>query len=271
MSPFQTQEVFAVTDKETRNINIVPQGHVEEDGPEIDLIELLFALLQSWKLILVFVALGAGLAGLYTTQLVTPMYEATSKLYVLSSKDSAINLSDLQIGSQLTNDYQELFRTWEVHEQVNQNLGLSYPYKKLQSMIRVTNPANTRILEITAKSPSADEATNLANEYARVAQKYISDTMRADEPSIMSVALKPVQPSSPSLVRNVLLGFVLGALLSFGIVLIRFMLDDRIKTADDILKYASLPTLAVVPIQKKIAALDDTGKRHMPRKQRKAV
>lgn len=237
-----------------------------EDNSEIDLIELFYALLKSWKLIFLFVLLGSLLAGLYTKQYVTPMYEATSKLYVLSSKESAINLADLQIGAQLTNDYQEVFKTWEVHEQVNQNLGLNYAYTKLQGMLSITNPANTRILKITAKSPSADEATNLANEYAWVAQKFISDTMRADEPNVMSVALKPLSPSSPSLVRNITLGFILGLLLSCGIVFIRFMMDDRLKSADDIYKYTGLPTLAVVPILQKQASLNESKRQASGRK-----
>ena len=237
-------------EKETGMTAVGFPNSAQEDGTEIDLLELFFALLQSWKLVLACVLGGVLLAGLYTTQVVTPMYEASSKLYVMSSGDSAINLSDLQIGTYLTNDYQEVFKTWEVHEQVNQNLGLNYSYGKLESMISVSNPSNTRILQITAKSPSAEEATSLANEYAKVAQKYISDTMRTDEPSVLSVALKPIRPSSPSLTRNLALGFVLGLLVSFGIVLVRFMLDDRLKSADDILKYTGLPTLAVVPIQK---------------------
>ena len=253
-----------------KEVQFAPAGFAEgihEDSVEVDLIELFFALLRSWMLILISVILGALMAGIYTTQFVTPMYEATSKLYVLSSKDSAINLADLQIGTYLTDDYQEVFKTWEVHEQVNQKLGLNYSYGKLQSMLNITNPSNTRILLITAKSPSADEATNLANEYALVAKKYISDIMRADEPSILSTALKPLGPSSPSLTRNIALGFMLGILVSFGIVIIRFMLDDRLKNSDDIFKYTGLSTLAAVPIQKKPigkneAALDSAKRRY---------
>ena len=251
-----------MSNKETRlSTNAMPIGAVDESG-EIDLIELFFALLHSWKLIVAFVVICTVLAGVFTKQFITPMFEATSKLYVMSSKDSAINLSDLQIGSYLTNDYQEVFKTWEVHEQVNKNLGLDYSYAKLQSMIRISNPSNTRILQITIKSPSAAEATALANEYAKVAQKYISETMRTDEPSVLSVALHPLRPSSPSLSRNLVLGFLLGFLLSCGVVFIRFMLDDRIKTADDISKYVGIPTLAIIPVQKQAAVMTQMNHRN---------
>ena len=237
-------------EKETQISTVAFSGSATKPSYEVDLVELFYALLRSWKWILLSVVLGTLAAGLYTTQFVTPIYEATSKLYVVTSKDSVINLSDFQIGAFLTSDYQDLFKNWEIHEQVNQNLSLNYSYSKLQSMLHVTNPANTRILYITVKSPSADEAAFLANEYAEVARKYISDTMRTDEPSITTVALKPLYPASPSLRNNLIKGFLLGALLSFAVVFIRLMLDDRLKTADDISMYAGLPTLAIVPVQK---------------------
>ena len=107
---------------------------------EIDLIDLLFRLLEQIRFIILMAILGALLAASYTFVLVTPIYEATSKLYVLNSNDSALNLSDLQIGSYLASDYIEVFKTWEVHEMVISNLGLHYSYSELQSMLTIEKP-----------------------------------------------------------------------------------------------------------------------------------
>ena len=115
-----------------------------------------------------------------------PKYEATSKLYVTSRTDSAVNLSDLQIGTYLTSDYQEVFRTWEVHEQVLRNLGLDYSYTTLNDMVSVTNPSDTRLLNITVTSEDPVEATNMANEYANVACDYIYQVMGTEEPRLFS-------------------------------------------------------------------------------------
>lgn len=257
--------------KEPSNHALALQTTAVEESNEIDLLELFYAMLQSWKFILPVIMLAVLFAWLYTTQFVTPMFESTSKLYVLSAKDSVINLSDLQVGSQLTNDYQEVFNAWEVHDQVKKNLKLDFTNDELQKMITVNNPMNTRILEITARSPNPGQVADLANEYARVAQKYISDYMQADEPSILSVARTPDRPSSPSLLRNLVLGFVLGMLLSLGVVLLRFMLDDRLKTAEDISKYTGLPTLAIVPMQKRAVIAKRTVKKRRARKSRRVV
>ncbi len=218
------------------------------DGGEIDLVALLFRLLESWKYILAATLLGAVLAGVYTLWFTTPVYEATAKLYVINSGDSAINLSDLQIGSYLASDYQEVFKTWEVHEMVLSELHLDYSYSQMQNMLKVSNPTDTRILHITVSSADPQEAADIANEYAAVAKQYISKTMATEEPNILSSALLPVQPVKPNKTMNVLLGFVLGAALAIGVVTVRFVMDDKLKTADDVRNYVGLPTLAVIPI-----------------------
>lgn len=218
---------------------------------EIDPLELMRQLLSHIGLILLVAFLCMAIAGVYTFYYVTPIYESTSKLYVLNSGDSAINLSDLQVGAYLASDYIEVFHTWEVHQMVIQNLGLPYTIEYMQGMLSVTNPSNTRILYITFKSPDPREAMEIANEYAHVAIQFISKTMATEEPNIMSEALEPVYPSAPNKTANLLLGFLLGLALSAGAVALRFVIDDKVKTADDIRKYSNLSVLAVVPTLKK--------------------
>ena len=245
--------------KVTQELRSIPS--VTDDYEiEIDLMELLYRLVDQWKIIFLGAFLGTALSAVITLFVLVPTYEATAKLYVMNSNDSAINLSDLQIGSYLTTDYQEVFKTWEVHEMVISNLGLSYTYKQLRNMLTVVNPSNTRVLYITITSEDPKEATMLANEYASVAQRYISNTMSTEQPNSFSVALEPTEPVSPNNPLNIVLGFLLGTFLAIALVSILFMLDDKIKTSEDILKYTNMPTLAMVPTEK-AKALTAKGKR----------
>ena len=215
----------------------------------IDLLELMYRLLSRWKLIVSLAVLVALLMGVYTAFFVTPMYEATSTIYVLSRSDSAINMADLQIGTALTNDYIKIFKMWEVHEKVISNLNLSYSYSQMRSNLSVTNDTNTRMLDITFTSPSPEEAAAVANEYAKVASEYIADNMSTDKPNIMSVALIPSNPVSPNKTRNVMLGFILGFVVACAYVTVQMLVDDKYKTVEDIRRYTGLATLAVVPIE----------------------
>ena len=226
-----------------------PETTVAEDNFdfEIDLIEMILRLGEKWKSIAAGALIGAVIMAVYSFMIASPVYEATSKLYVLTSSDSAINLSDLQIGSYLTNDYTEVFETWEVHEIVRQNLGLTYTRDELSGMLSIRNPSDTRVLYITISSDDPSEAAMIANEYASVARQYISSTMLTDAPSEFSEALVPEYPVGPRKKLNVAIGFILGAMLVAAVVVVQFLLDDKIRTADDIRRYTCLPTLAIVP------------------------
>ncbi len=231
---------FGVTTEE-------PQ-RADEDADEIDLVEMAYRMLAKWKLILCLALIGALVTGVYTIGFVTPLYEATSTIYVLSRSDSAINFSDLQLGNALTQDYIKVFQMWEVHEEVISNLNLPYTYRQMREMLSIKNDANTRMLDITVTSASPEEAAAMSNEYAKVASEYIADTMATDKPNIMSVALVPANPVSPSITKNILIGFILGCIIACGYVAVTFLLDDKFRTAEDIRKYTGLNTLAVVPI-----------------------
>ena len=244
---------------------VLMAGGSVEDADTIDLMELMYRLIAGWKLIVCLSLVFALVAGLATVLVITPMYEATSTIYVLNRSDSAINMSDLQIGIALTSDYIKVFRMWEVHEEVISNLNLPYTYKEMAQRLSVTNESNTRMLDITFKSPSAEEAAAVANEYAKVASQYIADTMATDKPSMMSVALVPANPVSPNLTKNLMISFLLGFALACGIITVRMLLDDKYKTAEDIRKYTGLATLALVPVEKGAAAHRGKGARRAGR------
>ena len=180
----------------------------EQDEDTIDLLELFMGLLAHWTLIAATAVVGAVLMALYTFFLVTPMYKATATIYVVSRNDSVLNFSDLQVGSELTSDYIKVFEMWEVHEKVISNLDLDYTYTDMASMLSVTNTSDTRMLDITVTNPDPEEAAAIANEYADVGAKYISEKMKTDEPTLMSSARVPENPFSPNKAKNILLGFV---------------------------------------------------------------
>ena len=207
----------------------------EQGEDTIDLLELFMGLLAHWTLIAATAVVGAVLMALYTFFLVTPMYKATATIYVVSRNDSVLNFSDLQVGSELTSDYIKVFEMWEVHEKVISNLDLNYTYTDMAKMLSVTNP-------------DPEEAAAIANEYADVGAKYISEKMKTDEPTLMSSARVPENPFSPNKAKNILLGFVVGFVLACAVVVLRTMLDDTYKSADDIRKYTGMVVLASIPL-----------------------
>lgn len=198
--------------------------------------------------ILLTAAAGALIAGIIVYFFITPLYETTSKIYIVGS-DTTISLSDLQIGSNLAADYQEVFKNWHVHELVDKRLNRNYSYSELSRMIRVSNPTGTHVLYVTAQSPDPDEAKLLADTYAQVAREFIAAKMDMREPNIFEEAKRPTAPVSPRKSRDIIIGFLIGALLAMAVVTVRFLSDDRIMSNEDIAKVGGLPTLGMIPLQ----------------------
>lgn len=216
----------------------------------LDLFAFFYYLLARIKIVVAAVLCVGLLVCGYVFIWATPEYEATAQIYVVSSRDSAINLSDLQIGSYLTSDYQIIFETWEVNQQVINNLNLPYTVKQMRERLTVTNPSNTRVLKITFASPDAKEVAAVANEYAKVANQYISDYMRTDKPSTISVALEPLKPSKPRKLLLITVSMMLTGLLTVWVLYIVYLYDDKIKTANDLAKCVGAEPLAMIPTTK---------------------
>lgn len=220
----------------------------------IDLIGLIFYIIEKFWIVLLTAIIAAGLFGYRASQSV-PTYSATAKLYIVNPNSASINITDLQLGTVLTLDYQEVFKTWEVHEMVREELNLPYSYEAMQSFISVYNPEDTRLLYITATYFDAQTAADIANAYAKAAKEFIINTMRGEEPSDFSIALVPsiarVQSKTSALIK----GFLLGSVLAAGLLTLLFVLDDRPRTPEDINMYGGIPTLAVLPSTKEMKKL----------------
>lgn len=233
---------------ENKNTETALSIEPQQEASEIDLVELFYVLLSKLKWIILSVVMCMLIAGGYAFFIAKPQYEATSSLYVLSSNDSIVNLSDFQIGNYLAADYLEVFDTWEVNAKVISDLGLSYSYTQLKNMVSVTNPSNTRMLNITVTTGDPQLSADIANQMALVVSDYVHDVLATERPSVMSSALVPTKPSSPQKTRLILIGALLGLVLSVGVITLRFVLDDKIKSVDDIVKYTGIPVLAVMPL-----------------------
>lgn len=78
-------------------------------------------------------------------------------------------------------------------------------------------------------------------------------------------AKPPTAPSSPRIIRNVVLGLLIGVLLGLGMALLLERLDRRIRDVDDLESSYRLPVLAAIPYNRAYALPpqpDATGVRH---------
>ncbi len=219
-----------------------------EDEIEIDLLELAAVLLSRWKLLLLCAILCAGAAFAYCKFLVTPQYASTAGLYVFSKSTSVTSLADLQIGSNLTTDYEAVIVGRPVLDRVITRLELDETYKTLRPKIEVTNPNDSRILYITVTDPDPNRAKEIADRTASIASTFISQKMDQDPPSIIQTGYTDGDKVSPRTMRTTVIGGMLGLFLAAAFVVITYLLNDTIETPEDVQMKLGMEVLASLPL-----------------------
>ena len=230
-----------------KNEVMIQNPDIEQED-ELDLGQLFSFYLSRLPLLIIAVIVGALIAGAYTYFLVPDKYTATSKMYMVSaSSDAVVNLSDLNLGSSLSNDYVELMKSRPVLEDVIDKLELPYNYEQVLGMISLGVVNNTRIVQISAVSTDPHEAMNIANQVARTAKIQLPKVMEAPSPTIVEDAVLPVRRSSPSLSRNVIIGALALLVVVIAILTVLYLQDDTIKSSEDMEKKLGIMPLAVIP------------------------
>ena len=218
------------------------------DQQEIDLFELLIFYMGRLPLLIAAALCGALLSGLITHFCIADKYTAVSRMYMVSaSSSSVINLSDLDIGTSLSNDYVELMKTRPVVEGVIDSLGLDYTYDNLVGMISLSVVPNTRIVKISVTSTDPREAMDIANEMARISRVHLPKVMSAPAPTIVEEAILPKNKSYPSMSRNVAAGTMAALFAVMGVLTVIFLMDDTIRTSEDIEKEFGIMPMTVIP------------------------
>ena len=222
----------------------------DNEEMEIDLLELLMVMKKHLAAILLAGIVGLVIMFAYTSFLVTPLYSASSMMYVMPDNSNSMDsstLSDMQVGQQLTSDYSSMIKSRSFMEDVIKKLNLTIDYQQLLGKVEVTNPTSSRILQVTVNDPNPQTAADIANEMASVAESKLKEITGMQAIKIYEEAAVPDRPSSPNMKKNCALGLLAGIVLTMAVITILYLLDDTIKTEDDIEKYLGMATLAVLP------------------------
>ena len=223
-------------------------GTNQDDEIEIDLKELFYVIKQKLWIILLTGIVGAVSIGLYTAMVMKPVYTSSTMLYIVNKTTTLTSLTDLQLGTQLTKDYKVLVTSRPVTAQVITNLDLNLSHEQLVKKIKVDNPTDTRILTISVEDTDPYMAKSIADEFASVASARMAEIMDSAPPNIVEEAYLPTQKTKPSITKNTMIGGLAGVFLAGAVILVLFVMNDAIKTPEDVEKYLGLNTLATIPV-----------------------
>lgn len=229
---------------------------MEKQEIEIDLREIFMYLYNHLYVLIVSALIGAMLFYLASNLLLTKQYVSSTRIYVLNQQDQqTVTYTDLQTGTQLTKDYAKLVTSQTVTAQVIADLDLQNKYEDMREitptdlaeMISVETLTDTRVIQISVTDVSPTRAQDIANAVRVAASQRIYEVMAIEAVNVVDTANLPEGPSSPNTMKNTAIGGAVGLVLAAGIYILIFLLDDTIKTPDDVEKYLGLSVLASIP------------------------
>lgn len=240
----------------------------QNDEIVIDLGEI-FSMLWQHLLLIIEAGLCFGaLLFLVCTLLIPKTYVSSTEVYILNKQSDSVSVtySDLQSGTYLTKDYRELITSLPVMEKVAAQLHLEIEPEELEEKISVSSPTDTRIIEISVEDEDPYMANSIANAVRVAASTQIASVMDIEAVNAVQKANYPTAESSPARLKLTFVGCVLGAMIAVAVLFVIYLVDDTVKTPDDVEKYLGLSVLGTIPALK-----EEAGSKRKARKANKKL
>lgn len=220
---------------------------------EIDLVELWEVMKKDLFRNILIGIVFAGVIFAISKFVVTPKYQSSVSLIVNSEESNTndgIQLNDIQLNQKLVGTYTEIIKTRSIAEIVINNLDLDLDYEEFSDKISVSSKNDTEVFEVRVEDTIPERAADIANETSKVFQDSIVKIMNVDNVQILDKAIVPEEASSPNVLKNTIVGFVLGLLLGIFISIIKLLTDNTVNSEEDIRKEFDLPVIGILPDRK---------------------
>lgn len=222
-----------------------------EKTREINLTELLWALVRKAWLIVICTVLCGLLAYIYTANFITPLYSSSVTIYVnnirSSTQTAGISASDLATSQRLVLTYVNILKTDTVLEKVADAADVDLSADQLRSMITAEALDETEVFRVNISHSNPYVARDIANAIADVAPGEITNIVDGSSTKIVDRAKVAVAPYTPDRMQNTLIGALAGMVLAAVFVVLQTLLDVRIKDEEDLAQISKAPVLGMIP------------------------
>ena len=228
------------------------QPKQKNENTEIDLIELAKALWKRAGWILLAGVICGALAFAATHLLITPQYQSSFTAYVnnRSGQDNGNNTvtsADLSASQSLVKTYSAIITSRSVLESAATQAGVGSNYKQLSQMVSTQSVDDTELICVSVTMPDAQQAVALAGAISEVAGEYITKIVEGSSMQIVDQPVIPTTICSPNYTKNLTLGVMLGIVLACGVIVLRELLDDRVKDSGTLETRFGIPVIGSIP------------------------
>ena len=216
----------------------------------ISLSDILSAIKKRWLLILAITLTTTIVAGVISYFVITPVYQTNTKLFVgkEAGGNEEYSYNDITFYQKLLATYSETIKTKDLINRAIEKEKLDITVGQVLGNLSVNTVTDTQIITIgysdTDPERAAEVLEALTNEFIKTSSKLVSN----GNIQVIDSVYVPQYPSSPNKKMNIAIGFLLGLMVSLGIVFLLEYLDNTYKNKDQIEKELDLPVLGIIPI-----------------------
>lgn len=201
---------------------------------EISLVELFDIIKKHFKYIVLTTLATTVIASIYTLFLVTPMYRSSTEMLVTqsSNENTIVSQADINTSISLISTYEDIIRNDVILNPVIDELNLDLTSGQLRETVTVQSQSNSQVFSIQVENENPYKAAEISNATAGIFQERIFDIMNVDNVTIISEAIPNMNPASPNNLLNIIIGFLLGAMIGVGLVFLKELTDTTVKTEE---------------------------------------
>ncbi|MBR5528407.1 MAG: hypothetical protein IKV97_05325 [Clostridia bacterium] len=214
---------------------------------ELDLKELVpYVFKRAWIAVIAAILAGAVFFS-YSIFFITPQYTSQATLYVINRQSGNITSTELIGYESLLNDYLQIISSRAVIESVIEKSGTQMNFREFSNRLSLSHKPETRIIKVSFTHEDPSEAVRLVNLVCTETSEYITELMKSDQIKIVDYGNLPTSPSSPDAKKNFVLGAFAGFMIPVAVFVLKFILDDKITTAEDVEKRLGVNVIGRIP------------------------
>ena len=221
----------------------------EMEEQVISISEIFEALKKRWILIVSITLVATLISGILSFFVIKPTYEASTKVFVGKEESSleGYNTNDIQMYQKLLQTYAETIKTNEVVQAAINSTNADLSVKDVKDSLTVTPIADTQILQIKYKNNDPEVAKsileNITNEFVILSKELVPN----GNVRVIEAVQLPEDPVAPNKKMNIAIAFLLGLMVSVGLVFLLEYLDNTYKNKDQLEKDLGIPVLGAIP------------------------
>ena len=216
---------------------------------QIDLMQIVVSILRKWVVIFVTGIIVAAITFSYANFYITPLYRAQSTMLVDLRTSMSENLTSekINIAEKYSTTIAHIMKMSTVLQPIIDKLGLDESTASLASKIQITEVEESLLLKVTVHYPDQKTALEIIRELDKCAEEVINEEISASNFSEIEAPTVSSAPVSPNVSRYTLLGFVGGIAIAVAVIVVIILLNNRVKSLQELQATVDLPVLGVIP------------------------